>query len=257
MTVAKGEIMNTVRFRISVGLLAMPLALWSAVTLADPPVTTTPTSETLTGISYSPDGQFGVAVGNAGVIVHFDSAHPAGMLVPSGTTENLYDVHVVSADFAVASGQDRILVWDGVSWTEYSRAGRQLPIWATPEQDRVFFDTWDPGGFFTGYLNGFDPQAGTFLPGSYAGPLDLVFCGHSGNISLLNENGDLEVMDNDRGTVFVDAAPLSFDQPTPLGLTAGWIPPSACNDPALPDVAYGVSNFNDIWAFDGSSWQLQ
>ncbi len=74
------------------------------------------TSENLTGIWMDEASPFGVIVGNAGTILHWD-----GMdwnAVNSTTSQNLYDVHGLSATDVVASGQGLVLHWDGLSWSQ-------------------------------------------------------------------------------------------------------------------------------------------
>ncbi|MCB1560733.1 MAG: hypothetical protein KDI75_06525 [Xanthomonadales bacterium] len=172
---------------------------------ADPPLLQTPTSEHFNGIAYSPDGQFGVAVGNAGAIIHFDAAHPTGVAVASGTSADLFDVHVLDRNSAVASGFDAtgnqamLLTWDGSSWSAHPNSNWSipiLPVWQAPEKDIVMFDFAGGAAPFD-FRGGFDLATNDFFPSSYAGDLDLNFCGHSNDIKVVNEDGDIGVVSND------------------------------------------------------------
>lgn len=71
--------------------------------------------ENYTGIWLDEGGSFGVIVGTAGTILHWDGDDWFPISSPTGN--DLYDVHGLAPDNVVASGQDVILRWDGMSWS--------------------------------------------------------------------------------------------------------------------------------------------
>jgi hypothetical protein len=220
---------------------------------ADWDLVQSPSNETFNGISSSPDGRFRVAVGNSGTIVHFTEDSPNGAVVASGTSNDLFDVHVVSEDFAAASGRDVVLKWDGAEWTTIvANPGLYLPVWATPEKDYIIYNLVSEGGPFN-YRLSWDVKANQAVPGAYAGPLDLTYCGNSSSVLALNENGDFRVMQGNLGSV--NELGLIHDENTPLSLTAAFIPPNAClSGGFLPPSAFAINFFKQIWQWDGSTW---
>lgn len=102
-----------------------------------------PVSDNFNGISSSPRGQLRVAVGNGGKIVHFNQASPSGVVMSSGTTNDLFDVYVLSPDFAVAGGRDIILLWNGSVWSPIiTNSGLYLPVWATPDRSTIIYNSF-------------------------------------------------------------------------------------------------------------------
>lgn len=98
-------------------LLAIAIYIWSGGIWAGTSVWTlrsSPTSEVFNGIS-APNPDFAIGVGKNGTIVHF-SGDDNGTLVPSGTSNELFDVFASSATLAVATGAEIVLLWDGTAW---------------------------------------------------------------------------------------------------------------------------------------------
>lgn len=236
------------------------LALAGVDTISPPEVIPTISPDDLNGISLSPDGLSGVAVGNNGAIIQFDGQNVRGGVVASGTTKDLYDVDVVSKNLAFISGRDIVMHWNAINWNKIDSFGALLPAWGTPEGDLMLFNYWNEGGVGSSFRNAYDPVAGSMIAGSYAGPLDLYFCGHSDDIKLMREDGGFEVIGNDRQVKEFNSSPLeySIDPPLAFTFTAAWIPESECLEgPFLPKVAYGVAHgSSDIYKFDGANWQL-
>ena len=166
----------------------------TAVSAGPPPsqyeLISSPTSENFNGISATADGSFVVAVGNNGAIVHFVDGD-AGALMPSGTTRDLFDVFVRADDFAVVTGEEIVLLWDGSSWEAVqSSPGTQVytGTWISPEQDIVLYGTL--GSQFS-FVCPYDPNATQQgFCRTFGRPM-LTACGVSGDIKLVNADGDI------------------------------------------------------------------
>jgi len=71
--------------------------------------------EDYTSIWMDEGGQFGVIVGTNGTILHYNGSEWNPVFSP--TSQDLFDVHGLAPDDAVASGAGVILHWDGIQWT--------------------------------------------------------------------------------------------------------------------------------------------
>lgn len=212
----------------------------------------TPASGDLNGIS-APSLDLAMGVGNGGMIVRFDSGG-SGTLMNSGTTNDLYDVFVASPSMAVAAGIDTVLLWDGSNWNSISSSSDgslYTGTWITPEQDLVLYDVIN-GGIFD-LVCPYDPGATTQGFCRTFGPAMVAACGHSGDIKIINEDGDVYHVDNTLADL--DATYPIFSQPVPLNLTAVWAPQLEClPGPFAPQTLFAIANFNEFWHFDGQSW---
>ncbi|MDJ0653103.1 MAG: hypothetical protein QNJ40_03040 [Xanthomonadales bacterium] len=239
------------------GALAQP---WSTE-----PVNAT---ETLVGFS-APSEDFAIGVGNAGQIVHFNQGD-AGTIVPSGTSKDLLDVLAVDETFAVASGQDLVLIWNNGSWSplfpENTGDPRFFtPVWAPPEKDLVIYQELASGGGF-----GFN----TVCPYVIADPDASAFCRLSSRpvLTLCGSSNDVKALYTD-GTIrrFTDGALSNADDPmdlalyeqpggSPLNLIAAYIPEDSCvPGDFAPSEIFAVNQAfnNEFWKFDGQGWTKQ
>ncbi|WP_154223234.1 DUF11 domain-containing protein [Marinicella rhabdoformis] len=211
-----------------------------------------PTAEVFNGISSS-DQNFTVAVGNNGVIVHYIDGAP-GTLIPSGTTENLYDVYVGSKNLAIATGNDVVLRWDGVVWEEVTSGSNDIPFtgtWITPEQDVMFYQSLGFFNFICPNLPGVEPGDQPFCRG-FNEPM-LTACGNSGDIKFIFDNGDILQLNNNLGEINGDG--LVHDEASDLSLTAAWVENNNCTFGFVPPrEIMAIRNTNEFWLFDGSSW---
>ncbi|HET6603231.1 MAG TPA: hypothetical protein VFG21_03310 [Xanthomonadaceae bacterium] len=218
-------------------------------------VSPTPTAEILNGVSAA-TRHFSIAVGNNGSIVHFLDGD-AGTLVASGTGNDLLDVYALAPDMAAASGQDVVLLWDGVSWAPIAEndSGTPVfysPVWITPERDLVLYGTLgqtfnivcphDPGATQQGFCRAFSFPT-------------LAFCGHSGDIRMVLTSGSIMRFDNS----LVDPDdPNNFDplfeQQPSLNLKAAWVPPGACASGPIPPLdIFAIDDLDRFWRFDGET----
>ncbi len=209
----------------------------------------TPTTEVFNGIT-SPNGSFAIAVGENGAIVHFNNGDD-GTLMPSGTTEELFDVYASSPNRAVATGEDVVLLWDGQSWSTLftSDTGTfYTGTWIPPEEDVIFYQSLGQFNFICPYLP--DEVNQPFCRG-YQQPL-LTACGNSNDIKLLMASGDIYQVNNFLNDQTND--PL-HDEAVPLFLTAIWAPEWAClPGPIEPLELFAIRNGNQFWHFDGAEW---
>jgi uncharacterized repeat protein (TIGR01451 family) len=215
----------------------------------------TPVSDTLNGIS-APNSNFAIAVGENGAIVHFIDGD-SGTVMPSGTTEELFDVYASSPNLAVATGEDVVLLWDGVSWTTL-RAESDGTIftgtWISPEEDIILY------GFIASGFGGFvcpkipNDETPLFCRG-FLNELMLTACGNSDDIKLFTTSGDIYNVNNLMGDV--NGFDPIHDEPGSLSLGGVWIPEGYCvPGPKAPLEAFAIKNFPaaELWHFDGSSW---
>jgi len=210
----------------------------------------TPTTEVFNGIS-APNNSFAIGVAQNGVIVHFQEGDN-GTIVPSGTTKDLLDVYAASENFAIATGEDVALLWDGQSWStlfENDVGTFYTGTWATPEEDVAFFQSLGQFNVICPHIPGAQQQP---FCRAYSQPM-LTACGESGDIKIITAAGDVHHVDN----FLADQSGFDpiHDEPVPLFLTGVWVPPDACLPGALEPLSmYGIRNTNQIWHFDGSDW---
>ncbi len=220
-------------------------------------------TETLVSVS-TPSNQFEVAVGNNGQIVHYVAGE--GAIVPSGTGKNLLDVHAVDATFAVASGQDVRLLWNGEAWSpiypEWTGEPRFFtPIWAPPEKDRIIYQELNTGlGFHTTcQLDPADPDAAEACL-ALRSPI-LTLCGVSRDVKALQVDGSILRFAD--GTLANPDGGALFDQPANerLNLIAAFIPPQTCFEGNAPPAEIFAINQgsqqNEFWHFNGTEWNKQ
>ena len=224
--------------------------------------TPTPASGTLVGIS-APSAEFAIAVGDGGEIVHF-VGNDAGALVDSGTTEDLFDVLALGPDFAVASGTNVVLLWDGQSWSpivenmDTMNPAFYTPVWAPPERDRVLYQQL--GGFNSvcPYLVD-DPDANLFCRLSSRAVVTL--CGTTADTKAVQTDGT--IVRYSGGTLSNLDDPLDapvFEQPLAeaLNLIGAHVPDHACIPGNFPPTeAFGLNQVvgtTEFWHFDGSGW---
>ncbi len=212
----------------------------------------TPASGDLNGIS-APSLDFAMAVGNGGTIVRFDNGS-TGTLMNSGTTNDLFDVYATAPSMAAAAGRDTVLLWDGNDWNPIrssSDGSIYTGTWITPEQDLVLYDVIS-GGIFD-YVCPYVPGATTQGFCRTFGPAMVAACGHSGDIKIINENGDIFHVDNTLADL--DSTYPIFSQSLPLNLNAVWAPQLDCLPGAFPpQTLFAIANFNEFWRFDGQTW---
>jgi len=242
--------------------LLLILLLASSISFAVGPDWTliqSPVSEDFNGISSSPRGQLRVAVGKGGKIVHFNKSAPTGAVMNSGTTNDLFDVYVLSPDFAVASGRDIILLWDGSAWSPIiTDSGLYLPVWATPDQSTIIFNIVDEsGGFRPFHLRcAYDVAKAERSPFCQAGSLDIGFCGSSDDIKIVKQSGDIDAIKSDLSPVNGLAGTI-FEQPLDLNLTAVYIPATGClPGPYPPWNIFAVDSFKDIYHYQPENYQV-
>ncbi len=211
---------------------------------------TSPTSEVFNGIA-SADGNFIIAVGENGTIVHFKDGD-SGTLIPSGTTEELYDVYVASPNMAVAAGEDIVLLWDGIQWDPIQTGNTDTiytGAWISPEQDVVLFESLGQFNVICPYLP--DETNQPFCR-AYSQPM-LTACGNSNDIKMLMASGDIQHVDNFLGDLS-NGQPLHTEA-VPLFLTAIWAPPLACLPGSIePEELFAIRSGNEFWHFDGAEW---
>lgn len=209
-----------------------------------------PTTEVFNGIS-APDGNFAIAVGENGTIVHFNDGDN-GSLISSGTTQELFDVYASSANMAVATGEDVVLLWDGQNWSSLLTSNTNTfytGAWIPPEEDVVFYQSLGQFNFICPYL---PEEANQPFCRGYQQPL-LTACGNSNDIKMLMASGDIEHVDNFLADQ-TNNAPI-HDEAVPLFLTAVWAPDWAClPGPIEPLELFAIRNGNQFWHFDGAEW---
>jgi len=234
-------------------ILILALSLVTQLCLAqDWTFTQSPVNEHFNGIDSSPDGRLRIAVGNAGKIVHFNRASPSGTVMASGTTKDLFDVYVGGAGFAVASGRDNVLLWNGTNWSPIiTDDGLYLPVWATPDQSTIMYNIVDESGSsFPFHIRcSYDIAAGERSPFCQAGSLDINFCADGGDITVVQASGDIEAIQKDLSPT-TGSVGMVFDQVNTLSLTSVFIPPTACNGGGLPPQEItAINNFKDVYHF--------
>jgi len=211
----------------------------------------TPTSEVLNGIS-APNNYFAIAVGENGAIVHFKNGDN-GTLIPSGTTNELYDVYAASDQLAVAAGVEIVLLWNGTDWQQIASNmnSNYTGLWITPEKDFLFYqDFGSPFSFICPYEIGAVQQG--FCLGQFEAMLTM--CGQSDDIKMVMDNGDIRHYKNSLAP-FNGIDELLHDESKFLNLTGVFIPESAClPGPFKPLDIYAINNTKEFYHFDGNQW---
>ena len=216
-------------------------------------LTPTPANDTFNGVS-APNSDFVIAVGENGTIVHF-IAGDSGTVMPSGTTEELFDVYASSPHLAVATGAGKVLLWDGSNWSTLRTETNDVIFtgtWITPEEDAIFYGILgDQFSFVCPEIPG-DPDP--LFCRTFGRPM-LTACGNSNDIKLITTEGDIYHIDNYLGDV--NGSDPIHDEPLPLSLDGVWFPYDACvPGPIAPLEAFAIRNhvIGELWHFDGSSW---
>lgn len=197
-----------------------------------------------TGVWMAPSGDFGVIVGTAGTIQHFDGVDwvPAA----SPTTEDLYDVHGLAPDDVVASGSGVILHWDGVVWsTVVSSPGTPYtPVLLT--DTRIWYGIPDSQFPFVGRCDRLG-QGCLGLVAETGSVLELKET-TAGHVTLIGELGDIYEVDD-----ALNQSPI-YDHP--LGDTMDFTAATVISDAieGAQSTAYGA-NFAGIHRWQGSNWQ--
>jgi hypothetical protein len=195
-------------------------------------------TETLRGIWIAPDESI-FSVGDGGRILHCEGTICSVM--DSGTTNILFDVWGSSATDVVASGVDKVLLYDGESWTEILESTGQIytPVWM-PSTGEVIF-TGDPSGSFP-MLYRYDRAAEDWGLGIAVESGIMAFGGANNDVTMVLYNGDVIHTDNNLNLTTV------HDQTDPLFLYAAWV------NPDNPTEAFGADDEGAIYRFNGSSW---
>ncbi len=241
-------------------LAGMALFLLQALAGSGWLLQTTASQQTLDAMSMVPApagaaslSRFAFGVGQGGVIVRFEDGD-SGTLMTSGTTKDLLDVYAAAPDFAVAAGIDTVRLWQGSSWDEIRSStdgSIYTGVWATPEKDLALYGVINGGGF--DYVCPHVPGAPTQGFCRSFGPAMLAACGHSGDIKVINQDGDIFHVDNTLADL--DANAPVFAQPVPLNLTAVFVPPTEClPGPIPPQSVWAIGNYRQFWHFDGHQW---
>ncbi len=248
-------------------LIALFLIFISHDTIAQFISNPTPATESIIGIDSNGDN-LSIAVGNQGQILHFNNG--IASLVPSGITDDLFSVQVINADFAVASGINFVLMWDGSSWNTLVdlSAGQDpafiTPVWSAENSPIVYYQILDTSGGFTLFhilcpYDLTDPNGGGFCRAN--GSPILEFCGTAGDIKALQTNGS--ILRFTQGTLSNLDDPLDgpvFQQPVQnsLDLIAAFIPEEACLPGNFaPSEIFAINRFGDssqFYHFDGQQW---
>ena len=247
------------QFLISINLLLVQLA--SAASYTEMP---SPATETMVGLdTYG--SHFSISVGNSGQIAH--TVNGVSSLVDSGLTTDLFDVHIVDENFAVASGMDYVLFWNGSAWSTIVDNSANspsfiTPVWASPKKDTIYYQYLSSGPF--SYLCPYsvnNPNNSGFCKG-FSKPI-LTFCGIAGDIKALQTNGS--IVRFTQGTLSNLDVPLDepvFIQPaaSALNLIAAYIPENACVAGNIaPTEIFAIhqsfgSGPNEFYHFDGNTW---
>lgn len=221
----------------------------------------TPTTQTLNGLAAVPGRTF--AVGNGGTIVHIDTTHPSGVLVPSGTSENLFDVFARSQNLAIVSGNNRLLLWDGDEYATLVQLNDNppsalLPVWISPDRAAAQYAIAGTGGapsiLCTQSLDG-DPSPAFCR----AGALPIAFCGDSENFMFVDQRGDIiNLQRNLDAAIGAPGDGTLFSAPVGQHMfSAAWLMPGSCSP--IQDLsivqAFAVDHGQSLVRFDGTQWQ--
>ena len=186
----------------------------------------------------------------------------AGTLMPSGTDNNLFNVHAVDRDFAFAGGRNVILSWDGSNWSTITEddakaTNNYTPVWAPPERDRLLVQNFQPGGFtlHTLCMTRLDhPEGDGALCRLFSSPF-ITFCGFSDDYKALQRNGTIQHFRDEFFGMEV------FEPPEPMNVIAAYIPPGACvPGPFPPGEIFALGHTGtgtQFWYFDGGEWTSQ
>ncbi len=227
-----------------------------------------PTNETMIDIdSY---GDLSILVGNNGTIVHFNNVDNTAQVMPSGTTEQLLNVEVIDAQFAMASGSEVVLLWNGNTWStvvDFSANGNPnnlIPVWAPPEKNKIFFQDFYANSF--SFLCTYDVTTGLISPFCKGHQQALVkFCGRAGDFKALQSDGSIvrfseDSFANNDSPTDAPVYELPIGQ-SPYNIMASYIFEESCVAGNIaPTKIYAVSNpltVNDapeFIYFDGSQW---
>ncbi len=150
-------------------------------------------TENLTSIWMDEGGDFGVIVGAAGTILHWDGSDWSP--VDSHTSQNLYDVHGLSSTDVVASGQEVVLHWDGLDWSQVMDFPNTAitPILLTP--NRIWYGIPDSQFPIIGRCDrsgaaclGLVAPTGSVLAMQQHISGDVIFVGTTGSVGRLDES---------------------------------------------------------------------
>ena len=241
----------------------------SAYAQSDYTASPTQATETIVGIdSFGSD--FSIGVGNSGQIIHFNDG--VSSLVPSGITADLFNVHVVDKNFALASGENFVVHWDGSSWNTIVDLSTNpdpsfiTPVWSPPGKNLVYYQILDTSGSISPFhflcpYDIDDPNGGGFCR-AFSRPI-LEFCGIDGDVKALQTDGS--VLRFTQGTLSNLDDPLDgpvFDQPVQNGLNliAAFIPPESCLPGNIPPTQiyaiHDAGSQNQFYHFDGQQWTM-
>ncbi len=203
---------------------------------------TSGTTEHLRGGWIAPDGS-AFTVGDAGTILHCSGTSCSPM--PSGTTNDLYDVWGAAIDKVVASGPDVVLYYNGSSWaniTPYS-GGNFTPVWISPNGRSVFVGDYGDSGSWSSwrYLNRYDTELGewNFYSVIITSPV-MAFCGSDNDVTFVQQSGSIMHTDNNLNISDV------YNHTASLNLYAAWLTPDCSK-------AFGFNYFG-MEHFNGSEW---
>jgi len=217
-------------------------------------ITQTPSSETFNGISAA-NNYFAIGVGKNGSIVHFKNGD-AGTIVPSGTTNELFDVYAVSENLAIASGKDIVLLWNGTAWSKIVDINDDrffTGTWITPEKDVAFYQSLGIFNFIFPHLPGVPLNQQPFGRG-FSYPM-LTACGNSSDIKLFTSDGDIHHIDKFLSEISGTADIPLHNEVVPLEFTALYVPKTSCLPLGIAPInAYAIRLTNQFWKFNGETW---
>ncbi len=233
---------------ITIGVCAAVGSTWD--------LRTSPASNVFNGIS-APSQDFAIGVANGGEIVHIRNGDD-GILVTSGTTNDLFDVFAASPQAAIAAGRDIVLYWDGSSWeTIISSTGDLIytGVWISPQEDAALYGQLGTGFGFN-FICPYDPNATTQqgFCRAYQSPM-LTACGDSDDIKVIMGSGDVLHIDNELADL--SGIEGAYDEPGNLGFTGAWPVPGSCQPGPLAPLEIYATRTNQIWRFDGTQWANQ
>lgn len=229
-----------------------------------------PTNEEIVDIdSY---GHFSILVGDNGTIVQLDTLNHTAQLMTSGTTEQLLNIEVIDENFAIASGTEVVLLWDGSTWNtvvDLSSNGTPnniIPVWAPPEKNKIFYQDFNPSGF--SFMCSYEVSSGSTSPFCKAyNDAAVKFCGHAGDFKILHMDGGISRISED---MFINNDSQS-DEPVyvipqsqaPFNIAASHIFEESCLPgniaPTNIHAASNPASPNDpplFIQFDGSQWNI-
>jgi len=216
-----------------------------------------PITDTFNGISAA-NNYFAIGVGKNGKIVHFVNGD-AGTEVPSGTTNELFDVYAASENLAVASGRNIVLLWDGMTWSKIAEPNPNIPElfytggWITPERDVVFFQSLGFFNFIFPHLPGVPLDQQPFGR-AFSKPM-LTACGKSNDIKFFTSDGDIHHLNNNLGEISGTSEEPLHNEELDLSFTAIYVPKTSCLPFGIKPInVYAIRNTDEFWKFDGETW---